>query len=822
MKLIAFETACLRIELNTNSEVVSLCGKADGTEYLPAGQGAPLLSVRCGGEFETPSRLERHGDALKLFFDKNQVEAEIQTYANADYLGFELVKISNHAKIELVLWGPFPTTIKETVGESVGVVRDRRFALGIQALNMKTLGGYPHFEDDTEIESVSWDDSVYQDNWVGLTKLDPDSFVRRRGDAAAEREFGSVLQAYCRNRDKARIINNRCLGLDRYVAPAFDDGGVVGSKIALFGCSSDQALATLGRIELAEGLPHPVIDGEWFKTSPRATETYCSISARHFSFDEAMELVHKAGSKHLYLHDFESWGHFAMDSELFPDNWTSLRQWVEKAKAQGVEMGIHTLSNFITINDAYVTPVPDQRLAKVGSTVLAADVSAEEGTLPIVSPEFFNQTDTFHATMLGNEIVCYKEVSATEPWQLTGCVRGAFGTAASAHRRGDTIGKLVDHGYWVFLGDAALNDEIAVTLARLCNETGLTRFAFDGIEGTGASGLGAYAFNRIVTLWYQNLKPDLQGRIFWESSIPTHFNWHAGTAQNWGEAHYASFRLSQLSSRLSNLGFYRRNYLPCMLGCFKINVETTVEDAEWLGARAAGHDAGFSLSFFRQEKPDWGDAARNVDKEAILAAIKTWEAARAAGAFSPEQKALLRRMDLEFHLEAAGKEKWRLTPFQVDRLEIIRAQPGSVTRGELQFDNPYCAQPLRLSAQMLPIGYPRVAKTIIRVNGGEPFEIAASLEQYESLKLDESGNARTFAMNWRPLHAARTKGPKPLLATGKNRIEFEIQFLGAGSAKLQIEVKAAGETEPATRRSHCPPVFLDDSKMSETGVAIHV
>ncbi|MEI6073621.1 MAG: hypothetical protein WCS31_17695, partial [Verrucomicrobiae bacterium] len=179
MKLIAFETACLRIELNTNSEVVSLCGKADGTEYLPAGQGAPLLSVRCGGEFETPSRLERHGDALKLFFDKNQVEAEIQTYANADYLGFELVKISNHAKIELVLWGPFPTTIKETVGESVGVVRDRRFALGIQALNMKTLGGYPHFEDDTEIESVSWDDSVYQDNWVGLTKLDPDSFVRR-------------------------------------------------------------------------------------------------------------------------------------------------------------------------------------------------------------------------------------------------------------------------------------------------------------------------------------------------------------------------------------------------------------------------------------------------------------------------------------------------------------------------------------------------------------------------------------------------------------------------------------------------------------------
>ena len=145
MKHIVLETACLRLELDRNGEVVSLYGKADGAEYLPAGQGAPLLSVRCGGEFERPSRLERHGDAIKLFFDRNQVEAEIKTTVTADHFSFELVKISNRAKVELVLWGPFPTTINETVGESVGesvgVVRDRCFALGIQALNMKTLGG---------------------------------------------------------------------------------------------------------------------------------------------------------------------------------------------------------------------------------------------------------------------------------------------------------------------------------------------------------------------------------------------------------------------------------------------------------------------------------------------------------------------------------------------------------------------------------------------------------------------------------------------------------------------------------------------------------
>ena len=52
--------------------------------------------------------------------------------------------------MELVLWGPFPTSIGDTVGEVVGVVRNKDFAIGIQALNIKTLGGYPNDESDIE------------------------------------------------------------------------------------------------------------------------------------------------------------------------------------------------------------------------------------------------------------------------------------------------------------------------------------------------------------------------------------------------------------------------------------------------------------------------------------------------------------------------------------------------------------------------------------------------------------------------------------------------------------------------------------------------
>jgi hypothetical protein len=40
---------------------------------------------------------------------------------------------------------------------------------------------------------------------------------------------------------------------------------VVGSKVALFASRADLALDRIGAIEVAEGAPHPIIDGVWAK-----------------------------------------------------------------------------------------------------------------------------------------------------------------------------------------------------------------------------------------------------------------------------------------------------------------------------------------------------------------------------------------------------------------------------------------------------------------------------------------------------------------------------------------------------------------------------
>ena len=85
-----------------------------------------------------------------------------------------------------------------------------------------------------------------------------------------------------------------------------------------------------------------------------------------------------------------------------------------------------------------------------------------------------------------------------------------------------------------------------------------------------------------------------------------------------------------------------------------MNSQTSVEDAEWLLARAAGFDAGFAfnLSFDAVQK--------NGQSEAIFNAIKTWETARMAGAFSSDQKKRMEDINKEFHLEEAGESHWNL------------------------------------------------------------------------------------------------------------------------------------------------------------------
>jgi len=234
----------------------------------------------------------------------------------------------SEAVVRLAIWGPYPTTVRETIGETVGVVRGEGFAMGIQALNPRTLGGYPWNENDAMPQLDIFESGDYSD-----LAEEGKRYVLYRVEAAKPDFFGSTLQAYVRNRSEARVIPN--WGVDRYVAPPFDDGGVVGSAIALFGCPEGETLSVLGAIEVAEGLPHPTIDGIWGKEARSASAAYLILPFSESTLDEALDVTLQAGLRYLYHPEpFATWGHFRLGPD-FPDGVEGLRRAVERAEARG-------------------------------------------------------------------------------------------------------------------------------------------------------------------------------------------------------------------------------------------------------------------------------------------------------------------------------------------------------------------------------------------------------------------------------------------------------------------------------------------------------
>jgi hypothetical protein len=634
----------------------------NGRNCLAGGKPAPVLSVRVAGTLHAPSRAtwDSAGTRLTLNFEGIEATAVVAVGAKSTHITLELTELRAPERVELVVWGPYPISIADLVGEVVGVVRDGERAVGIQALNTKTLGGYPSDESDIEPDGVVADDTG---DYPGL----PDELRKQqlwRGNTAAHTRYGSSLQAYCRNRDRQRVIKN--WGQEKFVALPFDDGGVIGSRIALFACPASEPLATLGEIEVAEGLPHPMWDGKWAKMAPGATASYLIVDFGESTIDRAIEMTQRAGLKYLYQSSpFETWGHFKLKPELFPHGCDGFRGCVEKARQAGIEVGFHTLSNFITPNDPYVTPTPDPRLARIGTSELTADVDAAQTEIPVADPTWFHKKTPMNSVVIGEELVEYDSVSTEAPWRLLKCRRGAWGTKASQHRKGEAAGKLMDHDYKVFLTNAALSQEVARNIAAFCNHTGAVQLSFDGLEGNWSTGMGQYGCALFTQAWYDALEPELRGHIINDASNSHHFTWHVATRYNWGEPWYAGFRQSQTLYRLKNQLFYTRNLIPRMLGWFAVREETTPEDAEWLCARAAGFDAGFALATSFESKAQQissGVVELEKKKAAILEVVRQWETARQSGAFPENVKPLLQDVNRDFHLVPLGPREWNLQP----------------------------------------------------------------------------------------------------------------------------------------------------------------
>ncbi len=762
----------LQVTVGRVGTLTALRNATTGTNYLHPTQPAPLLTLVSGGTRYLPTALtvsaSRAGKVLTLQYAPTGVRIVVRARETATHVALEIVSALPEAKVEAVVWGPYPTTITKTIGEVIGVVRDGTTSVGLQILNAKTLGG-----DLPNNEGSTW----------------------ARGIAAVAIPGGSAIQAYAINRARERRVD--AWGGTRKNMPVIPIPGetVVGSAIALFSASEAETFDRLERIGLAEGLPHPTIDGVWFPKSPLYGRSYLISSFGENEVDEMIAYTKRSGLYSLYHEGpFKSWGHFVLAEGQFPNGRAGMRAAVDKAHAVGLHLGVHTLTNFINTNDPYVTPVPDDRLSVTGSSTLVRAVDAVQREIEVASPEYFNdeKENNLHTVKIGHELIQYRTVTATAPYRLLDAQRGAFGTTASAHGAGESVGKLFDHAYKVFFPNFAMQREVARNLADFLNETGVDHIDFDGHEGALASGQGDYAVGVFAEDVLRQVKHDLING----TSISKTFYWRIGSYYNWGEPWYGGFKESMQQYRIDNQGLFERNYMPHMLGWYLLTDKTTLPEMEWMLARAAGYSAGFAMVARPQA------LRANALTPVLLDAIREWEAARTSGAFDSAQRERLKDPKNEFHLEQTAPGAWTLAQFATSPTFVrtrLERQPGEPTQTTWEVPQPWGAQ--RLQFRLSVVGTGGTAKNFrMQVDRYTEVVIPVELLAGESLVSDGSATIRIYDANGRPKTTYQMAALPPVVAAGAHTITLDSEFGGDGPPSVEVVFKGLGPVEPIRAR----------------------
>ncbi|WP_395810092.1 hypothetical protein [Daejeonella sp.] len=761
----SFTSGELKMSLNKQGSITELSNSLTGKNYLSLDTLSPLITLVSNDIRYKPASMayDKIQKKITLAYPATGVSIDVKVSSKNTHLVLEIIRAAPESKIDAIVWGPIPNTISKTIGEIIGVVRDGEVSLGIQVLNIKTLGGdYPTREGST---------------WA-------------RGIAAVPAKWGSTLQAYSINRDRDRFVDAWGGLYKNMPVKALKGETVVGSKIAIFSCKESVTFNRLEQIEIAENLPHPTVNGVWFKKSNLYGKSYMISSYGEKDIDEMIGYTKRAGLVSLYHEGpFKSWGNFVLNPEQFPNGRDGLKNCVDKAHAAGLYLGMHTLTNFINTNDPYVSPKPDNRLSLTGSSTLTKSINAEQNTIELASPEYFNdeQGNNLHTVKIGSELIRYKSVSSTAPYILMDCQRGAFGTVQSAHQAGEPVGKLFDHSYNVFFPNLDMQREVAKNITKLMNETGVDHLDLDGHEGALASGQGDYALELFAKDVYDQVKHD----FIIGTSLSKTFYWHIGSYYNWGEPWYGGFKESMQQYRIDNQGLFDRNYMPHMLGWYLLAENTTLPEMEWMLARAAGYDAGFAMV----ARP--AALRKNSQSNLLLDAIREWELARNGNAFSKTQQEALKNPKNEFHLEKRDEGKWTLHQYAMSPVftrEKYERQPGEPTHTTWTLQYPWKEQPLQFRLQIT--GETGSVKNIkIQIDKYKELLFPVELAAGESLVCDGTETIRLYDKNGKPKGSFKLQNKPPSVAPGAHIILIDSDFAGDATPKIEVQFKGLDKME---------------------------
>lgn len=784
MVAVAYKVEAQSVVLKTKSTQISVNEKGyfssikvEDRDILRLGE-YPLVTACVENKLITPVKMSSNGDQLKLTMSDGGVV--VLKFKESDVcVNMEVVGVPE--KYEVLLFGPLAVNINEIVGDVIGVAQGDGISFGMQALNIKTNGGIP--DEYGELVTKTYG---YKGKQAELSVATIADFKL----AATDISDGTMFQFSVRNRSKQEYRKVHQLSQSMVLPVDGEDGVIKGAKIAFFGCKNTETLSRIGEIELEQGLPHPMFDGEWGKTSRSAMKSYLITDFTENNLDMVLDKAQIAGFEYVYHSGpFRDWGHFTWDSTFTKGGDGGVKQMVDKAKARGIAMGVHTLSNFMTTNDAYVTPIPSAHLLKQGVLTLTEDINKEQTDIKIKASHLFAIPLTLNAMQIENELITFGSMEDNgETYLLKNCNRGAYGTVASIHSYINPLYKLWDYPYNTLFPDMVLQDKLADRLSELMNKTGLRQISFDGLACT-YTGHDEYANSRYVSRFYNQLDHNVLN----DASGLNHNLWHIHTRMNWGEPWGEAMRTGQVDNRIKNQDYFRRNLFPRMLGWFLIRLAdknfecSSLEDLEWALSESAGFDAGYAMTINTNTLRRHGQ----IDK--LLDAIKNWDKLRFAQAFSEEQMARLRDPQTEWHLEKVNEQTYNLYPLFISkpyRCNLGEMQPGQPGGADWAWTSPYeSAYAIRLKVD----GDGTIKNpSFTTPKGVVKFPCEISDRQY--LLVDFNGKAVVTDKNYNVLNEVEPQG-NAQLPTGSSAVAFSCEKASEDAPEVIVRYITKGVPE---------------------------
>ena len=605
---VILENPDMRLTLDAHGHAVSLIHKPTDQECLSSVEKIPAFAIAQDRPYDTEQMLAlpvkrtvfyadtiyRSGNDLIVGFDQVRYTATIGVKITDDYIGFRLKKLDYDLK-------GFRKKRRTTIDEFT--------MLQLPVADRKNFGDWLN---------VMWDDDVA----VCLLATDP----------------------------YAKIDGIQRNGFHLMQAGGIPEVKIEGIGAALITTSTKNLLDHIDRIEKDYNLPEGVKSrrSEPYKWS--YYETYEELSPDNV--ERHIQYAREGGFKcfMIYYPNFaKTMGHFPW-KETYPDGMEDLKRVVKKIKEAGMMPGIHFHYNKAQINDAYVTPVPDNRLNLTRYFTLATPIGPDETTLTVLEdPSGCVMEDNRRILKIGSELISYENYTTTPPYRFTGCKRGILNTKTSAHS-GGTIFGLLDVDTWPifvrFNQRTDLQQEVAGKLGEIYREAGFEFAYFDGAEDVPPPYWYNVSHAQLVT--YDSLNPR---PVFSEAACKSHFSWHMITRgnafdpfkpediKNATRAHPA-MEIQLISKDFSAINFGWIKFV----GPGKSTIGIQPDMLEFVTSKAAAWDC--PISFFGTIA-EFEKSPRTPDN---LEVLKRWEDIRINNKLTQEQKEELKDLQQEFTL----------------------------------------------------------------------------------------------------------------------------------------------------------------------------